>query len=131
MSTRRDWSQLVASLVLLSLCVVALKAFAIANSTTVALALLVVVLGTSTFASWWVAVALSVGAMLALNFFFLPPVGTFTIADPQNWVALVRVPGRRHHRQPAGPRRRRPGRATRSRGATSWPASTTSVATSC
>ena len=26
--------------------------------------------------------------MLALNFFFLPPVGTFTIADPQNWVAL-------------------------------------------
>ena len=89
MSTRRDWLQLVASLVLLSLCVVALKAFAIANSTTVALALLVVVLGTSTFATWWVAVALSVGAMLALNFFFLPPVGTFTIADPQNWVALV------------------------------------------
>src|SRR5262249_59602964 len=22
------------------------------------------------------------------NFFFLPPVGTFTIADPQNWIAL-------------------------------------------
>ena len=31
---------------------------------------------------------LSVAAMLCLNFFFLPPVGTFTIADPQNWVAL-------------------------------------------
>ena len=26
--------------------------------------------------------------MLAFNYFFLPPVGTFTIADPQNWVAL-------------------------------------------
>ena len=26
--------------------------------------------------------------MLTLNFFFLPPVGTFTIADPQNWIAL-------------------------------------------
>ena len=26
---------------------------------------------------------------LAYNFFFLPPVGTFTISDPQNWVALV------------------------------------------
>jgi two-component system sensor histidine kinase KdpD len=26
--------------------------------------------------------------MLTLNFFFFPPVGTFTIADPQNWVAL-------------------------------------------
>ena len=30
----------------------------------------------------------SVAAMLCLNFYFLPPVGTFTIADPQNWVAL-------------------------------------------
>jgi two-component system sensor histidine kinase KdpD len=27
-------------------------------------------------------------AMLAFNFFFLPPLYTFTIADPQNWVAL-------------------------------------------
>ena len=27
--------------------------------------------------------------MLGLNFFFLPPVGTFTIADPQNWLALT------------------------------------------
>src|SRR5688500_9721729 len=26
--------------------------------------------------------------MLCFNFFFLPPVGTWTIADPQNWVAL-------------------------------------------
>ncbi|HVO99695.1 MAG TPA: ATP-binding protein [Bryobacteraceae bacterium] len=30
----------------------------------------------------------SVAAMLCFNFFFLPPVGMFTIADPQNWVAL-------------------------------------------
>lgn len=30
----------------------------------------------------------SVIAMLCLNFYFLPPVGTFTISDPQNWVAL-------------------------------------------
>ena len=34
-------------------------------------------------------IAISVMAMLALNFFFLPPFGTLTIADPQNWVALV------------------------------------------
>ncbi len=27
--------------------------------------------------------------MLAFNYFFLPPLGAFTIADPQNWVALV------------------------------------------
>src|ERR1017187_9314576 len=30
----------------------------------------------------------SVVAMLCFNYFFLPPIGTFTIADPQNWVAL-------------------------------------------
>jgi two-component system sensor histidine kinase KdpD len=30
----------------------------------------------------------SIAAMLCLNYFFLPPVGTLTIADPQNWVAL-------------------------------------------
>ena len=27
-------------------------------------------------------------AALAFNFFFLPPIGTFTIAEAQNWVAL-------------------------------------------
>jgi len=30
----------------------------------------------------------SLAAMLLLNFFFLPPILTLTIADPQNWVAL-------------------------------------------
>jgi two-component system sensor histidine kinase KdpD len=35
------------------------------------------------------AIALSVFATLAYNFFFLPPVGTLTISDPQNWVSLV------------------------------------------
>src|SRR5258708_9114765 len=32
---------------------------------------------------------MSVGATLGYNYFFLPPVGTFIVADPQNWVALV------------------------------------------
>ena len=34
-----------------------------------------------------IAVITSLVAMLCLNFYFLPPVGTFTIADPHNWVA--------------------------------------------
>jgi two-component system, OmpR family, sensor histidine kinase KdpD len=59
------------------------------SATTVALALLLVVLGTATFGRLWVAISVAVIATLSLNFFFLPPVGTFTIADPQNWVALV------------------------------------------
>lgn len=33
-------------------------------------------------------VAVSVLATAAYNFYFLPPVGTFTISDPQNWLAL-------------------------------------------
>ena len=60
----------------------------IANPTIVALALLLVVLVVAARAARWVAVVISVLAMLAFNFFFLPPVGTFTIADPQNWVVL-------------------------------------------
>lgn len=35
------------------------------------------------------AVTASVAAVLCYNFFFLPPVGLFTIADPHNWVALL------------------------------------------
>ena len=55
---------------------------------TVALALLLVVLGAATLSRLGVAIVVSIVGMLVLNFFFLPPVGTFTIADPENWVAL-------------------------------------------
>src|SRR5688572_9974837 len=58
------------------------------NPTTAALLLLLVVLAAATSARLRVAVAISVAAMLAFNFFLLPPFHTFTIADPQNWVAL-------------------------------------------
>ena len=58
------------------------------NPTTIALAFLIGVLGVS--ASWGLrqSVFMSVIATLAFNYFFLPPIGTFTIADPQNWIAL-------------------------------------------
>lgn len=58
------------------------------NHTTVALSFLLAILAIS--AVWGMAVSalMSVAAMLAFNFFFLPPLGTFTVADPQNWVAL-------------------------------------------
>ena len=55
---------------------------------TVALSFLIVVLLVAATARLWVAVTTSLLAMLAFNFFFLPPVGTFVIADPQNWIAL-------------------------------------------
>jgi two-component system, OmpR family, sensor histidine kinase KdpD len=58
------------------------------NATTVALTLLLAILAVSTFWGMAVSVVMSCAAMLAFNYFFLPPVGRFTIADPQNWVAL-------------------------------------------
>jgi two-component system, OmpR family, sensor histidine kinase KdpD len=58
------------------------------NHTTVALSLLLAILAVSAVWGMVVSVFMSVLAMLALNYFFLPPVGMFTIADPQNWVAL-------------------------------------------
>src|SRR5947207_8992935 len=59
------------------------------SPTTAALALLLAVLCVAAFGRLWMAMAAAVAATLCLNFFFLPPVGTFTIADPDNWVALL------------------------------------------
>src|SRR5271165_147733 len=59
------------------------------NSTTVALTLVLAIMAVAT---WWglaVASVMAVAAMLCFNYFFLPPIGAFTIADPQNWVALA------------------------------------------
>jgi two-component system, OmpR family, sensor histidine kinase KdpD len=59
------------------------------NAVTVALSFLLAVLVVS--ATWGLryAVFLALAATLAFNYYFLPPLGTFTIADPQNWAALV------------------------------------------
>lgn len=60
----------------------------VVNASTVGFLLLTVVLGTATTAGFRVSALVSVVAMLCFNFFFLPPVGRFTIADPENWVSL-------------------------------------------
>jgi len=59
-----------------------------ANQTTVALSFLLAILAVSAVWGMAVSVFMSVGAMLTFNYLFLPPVGNFSIADPQNWVAL-------------------------------------------
>src|SRR5690349_13499466 len=59
------------------------------SPTTVSLALLLVVLFVAAWRGMGPALAAAVAGVLAFNFFFLPPLGTFTIADPQNWVALA------------------------------------------
>lgn len=58
------------------------------NQTTVALAFLVCILLTAYRWRLTCSVYLSVLCTLLYNFFFLPPVGRLTIADPRNWIAL-------------------------------------------
>jgi two-component system sensor histidine kinase KdpD len=50
---------------------------------------LLAILGVSTIWGLAVSIFMSFVATLAYNYFFLPPTGTFTISDPQNWLALV------------------------------------------
>jgi two-component system, OmpR family, sensor histidine kinase KdpD len=80
---------LLAAVAAVALFTALMRQLEVTNPTTVALGLLMVVLLTAALSRLRVAVATSLVAMLAFNFFFLPPIGTLTIADPQNWVALV------------------------------------------
>ena len=58
------------------------------NATTVGFAYLLLILIIASSWGFLEAALASLLATLVFNFFFFPPVGTFTIADPQNWVAL-------------------------------------------
>lgn len=53
------------------------------NQTTVALSFLLAILAVSALWGMAVSVFMSLAATLAFNYFFIPPVGTFTIADPR------------------------------------------------
>lgn len=59
------------------------------NPTTVALSYVLVILTVATVWGILEATIASIVAMLCFNFFFLPPVGTLTISDPENWIALA------------------------------------------
>ena len=59
------------------------------NDTTVALAYLLVVLLVATAWGSWPALMASAAGGLCFSFFFLPPIYSLAIANPQNWVALA------------------------------------------
>ncbi len=59
------------------------------NPSTAGFAFLIVVLGASLRGGLVVGLVASVIATLSFNFFFFPPLHTFTIQDPANWVALA------------------------------------------
>src|SRR3989454_7887694 len=59
-----------------------------ANSTTIAMTFLLATLGVATAWGLLEAIVASVAGVLCFNFFFLPPLFTFYLADTQNWIAL-------------------------------------------
>ena len=59
------------------------------KTTTIVLTYLLAVLIASAIWGIGVSVFMSVTAAMCVDYFFLPPVGTFNINDPQDWVALV------------------------------------------
>jgi two-component system sensor histidine kinase KdpD len=59
------------------------------NTTTAGFVYLIVVLGVAARSGFKESLIVSVTADLTFNFFFFHPVGTFTVADPQNWIALA------------------------------------------
>lgn len=65
------------------------RALHVSNPGVVSTTFLLVVLMVAATSRLGVAVSVSVAAVLSFNFFFLPPLGTFVVADPQNWLALV------------------------------------------
>jgi two-component system sensor histidine kinase KdpD len=88
-STRR-WAAYALAVAGIIVVTVSLKLFdGNINATTVALALLVVVLFVATAFGSGPAVVASLVGGVCFNYFFLPPVGTLNIADPHNWIALL------------------------------------------
>ena len=87
---RVDLLRLAASLTAVAAATVVLRSWSLLASPTIAaLVFLLIVLITAATSHLALAVATSIVADLCLNYFFMQPYGTFRIADPQNWVALL------------------------------------------
>lgn len=85
---RRQVALAVLSLGALGAATVLLRLSGVSNHTTIALSYLLLVLCIAASGDLALGAGASVAAALCLNFFFLPPIGTLNITDPQNWVAL-------------------------------------------
>ena len=89
--TKSHWiiaGRFVAVAAALAAIVVTYRRLEVVNPTTVAITLLLAVLVVAATMGLRYAVFLAIIATLCFNYYFLPPVGTFTIASPHNWVAL-------------------------------------------
>jgi K+-sensing histidine kinase KdpD len=88
-SARKQLLGYIVAIVVIAVATAVLKIFGgHINHTTVALSLLLIVLFVATAWGSKPAVLASLVGVICFNFFFLPPVGTFAVADPENWIAL-------------------------------------------
>ena len=87
-NTRRRELRFAAAIGAMLLVTFVFRTIAVANAMTAGFAYLVAILLVA--AAWGRSdsIAASVTATVCLSYFFLPPVGTFAIADPENWIAL-------------------------------------------
>src|SRR5262245_11819851 len=60
----------------------------VTNPVIVALSLLLVVCAVAARSTLRAAIVTSLVSTASFNYFFLPPTGTWTIADPENWFSL-------------------------------------------
>ena len=65
------------------------REFVSARTTTVVLTYLLAVLSASAIWGLGVSVFMSIVAAMCVDYYFLPPIGTLNIDDPQDWVALI------------------------------------------
>ena len=80
----------IAAIVVIGAATAVLKVFGgHVNPTTVALVLLLLVLFVATAWGSKPAILASLLGVACFNFFFLPPFGTFSIAEPENWIAFI------------------------------------------
>ena len=90
MKTRaRQLSAVLISLAILALITVIGKGVAGLNATTMAFLYLLVVLAVSALVDFTSGLAVAVASGLLVDFYFLPPFGTFYIEAPEDWVSLV------------------------------------------
>ncbi len=61
----------------------------VGGDSSVTMGFLTAILAVASMAGLWASVAAVIASVLAYNFFFLPPLYTFTIDDPRNIVALI------------------------------------------
>ena len=88
-SSESAWGYLVSTALVAAFTGLALAVHAFGGLTNVALVYLIPVLAAASFYSWRTGIFTGIISALAYNFFFLPPLYTFTIQDPENTLTVA------------------------------------------